>query len=129
MTSTTISDETQTLMAPSIHLGVDRLTRLAELTIQLHMIRAKATSYERRLNEMLTLALNDGADPHDIHEATGVTYDEMLIAERNSFRALLGDDARLRLLGLVGEVPQFGELGDGSGLHDSGREAGLLRTR
>lgn len=122
--SATLSEETVTMLAPSVHVNVDRITRLTELTVGLHMVRSKAASYERRLNEMVTITLNDGIDPVEIHEATGLTYDEMLIAEKHAFRTQLNDNARLKLLGLVGDVPHYGELGDGSHLADT--SAGML---
>jgi len=120
-----IIDQTLTLLAPSAHADIDRTTRLTELTVHLHLIRAKASSYERRLNEMLTIVLNDGADPMVVRDATGLTFDEMLNAERNAFGARLNDNARLRLLALVDEVPHYGQLGDGSRLVSV--PAGLLQ--
>lgn len=98
------------MVCPDVNPGAGRLDRMSELVVSLHLLRAKAASYERRVNEMLVVGLNAGEDPRAMRDATGLTYDEMLEAEDNAFRARLTDSARLRLLPLVGPSPRYGEV-------------------
>lgn len=112
MRSTVVVEDAARRLAPSVYVDVDHLDRLAELTIELHMMRAKAVSCEHRLNEMLVRALNDGEDPREISEATGLAYDELLAAENNAFRSRLDTDVRRRLLDLIADRRRHDELND-----------------